>query len=86
MRGPALPAGGQPTETITLTCGHRLLDRPVNHPLAPPGSSIRCPICAIERTVLRVESSPAASGRLSWARNETARRHKILVFDDADGF
>ena len=85
MRGPA-PPGGRPSETITLTCGHRLTDRPVSHPLVLPGSSISCPTCNVPRTILRVEYSPAASGRPSWEFDETGARHKILVFDDADGF
>ncbi len=82
----ATPAGDQPTETITLACGHRLMDRPVHHPPVLPGSSIRCPTCTVPRMILRVESSPAASGRPGWAHAETGPRHKILVFDDADGF
>ena len=86
MGGLAPPVGGWPTETITLTCGHRLANCTVNQPLVLPGSSIRCPTCTIPRTILRVKSSPAVSGRLSWAHAETAHRHKILVFDDADGF
>lgn len=86
MRGPAPPASGHATETITLTCGHRLLDHIVTHPLVLPGSSMRCPTCALPRTILRVESSPTASGRPSWAQAGTAPRHKILVFDDAEGF
>ncbi len=86
MRGPAPPVGGSPTETITLTCGHRLQGRAVNHPLVLPGTLIHCPTCTIPRTIFQVESSPAVSGRLSWAHAETARRHEILVFDDADGF
>ncbi len=69
-----------------LTRGHRLLDCTVDHPLVLPGSSIRCPTCTVSRTILRVESSPAAPGRPSWDYDETAPRHKILLFDDADGF
>ena len=86
MRGPAPPAGGRPTETIMLTCGHRLMDRTVKHPLVLPGSSIGCPTCTIPRTILRVEYSPAACGRRSCEHDDTAPRRKILVFDDAEGF
>ena len=79
-------AGGRPTETVTLSCGHRFTDYIVNHPLILPGSSIRCPTCAVPRTVLRVESSPMASGPASSEHTDTARRQKILIFDDGDGF
>ena len=86
MRAPAPSAGDRPTETISLTCGHQLKDCIVNHPMVLPGSSIRCPACTVPRTILRVENSPAASGRSSWAHDTTASRHKILVIDDTDGF
>lgn len=84
MRGARPDAGGRPAETLTLTCGHRLTNCIVRHPLVLPGSSIRCPNCTVPCMVLRVESSPTASGRSGWAHDETAPRRKILVFDDAE--
>lgn len=79
MRRPGPDAGGRRTETVTLSCGHRVTDCIVNHPLVLPGSSIRCPTCAVPRTVLRVESSPMISGSSSSEHNDTARRQKILI-------
>ena len=81
MRRLGPDAGGRPTETVTLSCDHRLTDF-VNHPLVLPGSSIRCPTCSVLRTVSRVESSPMLSGSASSEHNDTARQQKILIFDD----
>ncbi len=85
MPGPA-PDAGRPTETIKLACGHRVTNRPVTHPLVVPGSSIRCPVCTVPRRILQVVSLPAASGRPNCAHGEPTAPHKILIFDDADGF
>lgn len=83
----AAASNGHVKATVMLACRHRVCRYLADHPNALLGSSIRCPICNGLRTVSQVVSSAAASGRSSPAPGlDPAPRHKILVFDDADGF
>ena len=67
--------------TLRLACDHLVSGYRVDHPHLLRGCSLRCPLCAVLRTVIGVGSARATPKAPTGADGPHEHHRKVLVID-----